>query len=136
MKRNLLFFMPVLMLLSFCLNVSAAGPVRVEVLYMNHPPMQPAIRQLTDVFSKYGEKVAVSWYDMDTKEGQQLMAKKGLAEHVPLIIWINGSQTAQKGQKTVDFAGFPAGSGPGFFQGDWTMQDLSAALDRAISPRR
>jgi hypothetical protein len=37
------------------------------------------------VFSKYGEKIAVSWYNVDTGEGQQIMAKKGLADHVPLI---------------------------------------------------
>ena len=136
MKRTLFLCMAVLMLLNFCLNASASGLVRVEVLYMNHPPMQPTIRQLKDVFSRYGEKIEVSWYDVDTREGQQLTAKKGLAEHVPLIIWIRGSHTAQTGQGMVTFAGFPAGSGPGFFQGDWTMQDLSAALDRAISPRR
>ena len=130
-------FICTLIFMIFCFVVNAqAGIVRVEVLYMNHPPMQPTIGQLKGVFSKYGEKIAVSWYDVDTREGQQLMAKKGLHEHVPLMIWIQGSQTAQTGRGTVAFAGFPSGSGPGPFQGDWTMQDLKAALDRAISPGR
>jgi len=120
-----------------CFGVNAhAGIVRVDVLYMNHEPMQPTMRELKAVFSKYGEKIAVSWYDADTKEAQQFAAGKGLHEHVPLNIWIDGAQSVKLGRKVVRFAGFPSGSGPGPFQGDWTMQDLKAALDQAISTRR
>ncbi len=136
MKRDLFLCIAVLVLLGFSLDVSASGPVRVEVLAMNHPPMQPVIRQLKDLFSKYGEKIAVSWYDVDTREGQQLMAIKGLTGHVPLVIWIQGSNTAKTGQKSVTFAGFPSGSGPEPFEGEWTMRDLSSALDQTISSRR
>jgi hypothetical protein len=35
------------------------------------------------------------------------------------------------GTKKVQFVGFPTGSGPAFFQGKWTVDDLKAALDQA-----
>jgi hypothetical protein len=121
----------------FCLGLNAhAASVHVDVLYMNHAPMQPTIRELRAVFSKYGEQIAVSWYDTDTKEARQFAATKGLHEHVPLSIWIDGDQSFNLGRRVVRFAGFPSGSGPGPFQGVWTMQDLSAAVDQAISGRR
>jgi len=108
----------------------------LDVLYMNHPPMQPTVREIRDVLTKYGEKVSVSWYDADTKEAQTFAAAKGLHEHIPIAIWIDDAQKIKLGPRTVTFVGFPKGSGPGPFQGDWTMQDLKTALDQAISGRR
>lgn len=130
-------FIGLLASILFCYpgDTHAVTPVQVDVLYMNHPPMQPTIKQLKELFSKYGGKITVSWHDLDTKEAQQFMAKKGIHEHVPLSIWIDGSQSAKLGKKTIQFARFPAGSGPEGFQGDWTMQDLKNALE-AISGRR
>lgn len=127
-----------LALMTFCFGVSAAraASVHVDVLYMNHAPMQPTIKELRAVFSKYGEKIAVSWYDTETKEARQFAAAKGLHEHVPLSIWIDGAQRVKLGGRVVTFSGFPSGAGPDAFQGDWTMQDIKIAIDQAISGRR
>jgi hypothetical protein len=35
------------------------------------------------------------------------------------------------GGKEIKFVGFPTGSGPAFFQGKWTLDDLKAALDQS-----
>ena len=130
-------FLCALAFMTFCFGVNAyAASVHVDVLYMNHAPMQPTIREIRAVFSRYGEKIAVSWYDADTKEARQFAATKGLHEHVPLSIWIDGAQSVKLGRRVVTFAGFPSGSGPEPFQGNWTMQDIKAALDQAISGRR
>ncbi len=131
-------FLGILVLTALCLGINAiaAGIPHAEVLYMNHGPMQPTIRELKTVFANYGDKIAVSWYDIDTGEAQQFAARKGLHEHIPLNIWIDGSQTIKLAQRTVRFSGFPSGSGPKPFQGDWTMQDLRAAIDQAISRKR
>jgi hypothetical protein len=62
------------------------------------------------------------------------MAKKGIKQHVPLIVWIDGSQVVViGGVRKVQFSGFPTGSGPVSFQGKWTMNDLKAALDQATA---
>ena len=122
-----------LFVLSFlCLGLSAhaaAKPTKIDVLYMEHGPLLETIDKLKGVFSKYGDKLSVSWYEFESKEGEQFMAKKGIKQHVPLVIWIDDSPAVTVGDRKVQFAGFPTGSGPAFFQGKWTMDDLKAALD-------
>ena len=130
MKKIGILCMLGLITLCFAVGAGAAGSVNVEVLFMNHAPMQPTVKQMRELFSGYGDRIAVTWYDLDTREGQQFMTKKGLREHVPIMIWIAGNVTVKLGQKEIRFAGFPAGSGPEAFQGKWTIQDLKTALDQ------
>jgi hypothetical protein len=122
-----------LLVFSFlCLGLSAhaaAKPTRIDVLYMEHGPLLDTIDKLKGVFSKYGDKLTVSWYEFESKEGEEFMAKKGIKQHVPLVIWIDDSPVVNINVKKVQFVGFPTGSGPAFFQGKWTMDDLKAALD-------
>ena len=113
----------------------ATTPVKVEVLYMNHGPLMDTVRKMKTLFSNYNDKLSVSWYDFDSAEGEQFMAKKGIRQHVPLIIWIDGSPVVAMGDKKVQFAGFPTGSGPAFFQGKWTMDDLKAALNQMTAKK-
>ena len=124
-----------LFVLSFlCLGLSAhaaARPTRIDVLYMEHGPLLDTIDKLKGVFSKYGDKLTVSWYEFESREGEQFMARKGIKQHVPLVIWIDDSPVVTVGAKKVQFVGFPTGSGPAFFQGKWTVDDLRAALDQA-----
>jgi hypothetical protein len=58
------------------------------------------------------------------------MAKKGVTQHVPLVIWMDGKFTIPVNGKEIKFAGFPTGSGPADFQGKWTMDDLRVALNQ------
>jgi flavodoxin len=61
------------------------------------------------------------------------MAKKGITQHVPLVIWLDGKSSVPVNGKEIKFVGFPTGSGPAFFQGKWTMNGLQAALDQITS---
>ena len=135
MKKLILSCLVVLALFSVPFAVFAAKEVKVEVLYMNHGPLLPSIEQIKQVFSKYGNKINVSWYDFESKEGEQLMAKKGITQHVPLVIWIDGKFAAPVNGKEIKFVGFPTGSGPAFFQGKWTMQDLRKVLDQMTNKK-
>jgi hypothetical protein len=131
MKKAVLC-LSVLVFLCFGFSAHAAAKTtKVEVLYMNHGPLEETVDQIKGVLSKYGDKLAVSWYDFDSREGEQFMAKKGVKQHVPLVIWIDDSPVVTVGVKKVQFVGFPTGSGPAFFQGKWTMDDLKAALDQS-----
>jgi hypothetical protein len=111
----------------------AAKPTVVDVLYMNHGPLMDTLDKMKSVFSSYGNKISVSWYDFDSREGEDFMAKKGINQHVPLVIWIDGNPVAKLGSKQVKFVGFPTGAGPSFFQGKWTIDDLRTALDQATA---
>jgi hypothetical protein len=124
-------------LMTFCLffipaSALPAPPVSVEILYMNHGPLQETIRNIRALCGGYGKALIITWYDSDSTEGEKFMAQKGIHEHVPLVIWIAGKSTVKIKGKDVLFVGFPTGSGPAFFQGKWTLSDLRAALDQTV----
>jgi hypothetical protein len=134
MKRTVIISSLVFLMLGLCLSAYAAKETKIEVLYMNHGPLMDTVNKMKSLFSRYGNKLNACWYDFDTKEGEEFMAKKGIKQHVPLIVWIDGSPLATiGGVRKVQFAGFPTGSGPASFQGKWTMDDLKAALDQATA---
>jgi hypothetical protein len=135
MKKIILSCFVILVLFSIPFTLFAAKEVKVEVLYMNHGPLLPSLEQIKEVFSRYGNKINVSWYDFESKEGEQLMAQKGVTQHVPLVIWIDGKFAVPVNGKEIKFVGFPTGSGPAFFQGKWTMEDLRKALDQMTNKK-
>jgi uncharacterized protein YxeA len=135
MKKIILSCLVVLVLFTISFTVFAAKEVKVEVLYMNHGPLLESLQQIKKVFSQYGSKITVSWYDFETKEGEQFMAKKGLTQHIPLVIWLDGKPALTVNGKEIKFVGFPTGSGPLPFQGKWTMEDLRSALDQITSKK-
>jgi hypothetical protein len=114
-------------------NSLPGEPLRIDILYMNHGPVQPTLKNLRDLFPEYGKKIAVFWHDFESDEGNQFKAKMGIREHIPLVIWVDGESTLQVNAQPVTFSGFPTGSGPAFFQGKWTIADLRKVLDRLTS---
>ena len=106
------------------------NPVQIDVLYMNHGPMQPTLRELRALFPEYGDKLAVSWYDFESDEGESFKSKMGISHHTPLAIWVDGRSELMNNGCTIKFEGFPTGSGPSFFQGKWKLEDLAIILDR------
>jgi len=135
MRRILIGCILALSVVAFATSIYAAKPTKIEVLYMNHGPLQATISKVKEVLSGFGDKLTVSWYDFDSAEGEKFMAKKGIKQHIPLVIWIDESPVATLGEKKVQFVGFPTGSGPAFFQGKWTMNDLKAALDQTTAKK-
>jgi hypothetical protein len=135
MKKAIALSFVVLFLLLIPFTLFAAKEVKVEVLYMNHGPLQSSLEQIKQVFSTYGNKINVSWYDFESKEGEQFMAKKGINQHVPLVIWMDGKFTIPVNGKEIKFVGFPTGSGPAFFQGKWTIEDLRQVLNQITNKK-
>ncbi len=76
MKKTIFSCLVVLVLFSVPVTVFAAKEVKVEVLYMNHGPLLESLQQIKNVFSQYGSKITVSWYDFETKEGNSSWPKK------------------------------------------------------------
>ena len=104
--------------------------VQIDVLYMNHGPLQPTLRELRTLFPEYGDKLTVSWYDADSDEGERFKSKMGISHHTPLVIWVDGRSELMSNGRTIKFEGFPTGSGPSFFQGKWRLEDLATILNR------
>ncbi len=130
MKKGILVCSLVLTLVCIPWVAIGANPVKIEILYMNHGPLQDSLKEIQNVFSRYKGKVNVSWYDFESKEGEEFMVKKGITQHVPLVIWMDNQVKFKVDGKDMVFAGFPTGSGPAFFQGKWTMADLQKVLDQ------
>lgn len=123
------------LLCGFISSGKAAAPLHIDVLYMNHGPLQPTLERMRDTFAFYGDKVQVNWYDFESQEGAAFMAQKGISNHVPLEIWLDGKDTLTLDGRQVRFSGFPTGAGPGFFQGQWTLEDLGKVIDALTTGR-
>jgi hypothetical protein len=130
MKKGFLLFIIAVFLVSIPLIAGAVKPVKIEVLYMNHGPLQASLQEIRNVFSQFKGKIVVSWYDFESKEGEEFKAKKKIIQHIPLVIWMDDQVKFKVDGKDTVFAGFPTGSGPAFFQGKWTMSDLQKVLDQ------
>lgn len=130
MKKMVLSCLIVLVLFVIPFTSVDAQGIKAEVLYMDHGPLLDSLEQIRGVFSGYGNQINVSWYDFESKEGERFMVKKGINQHIPLVIWLDGKSSFPVNGKEVKFVGFPTGSGPAFFQGEWTMEDLRNALDQ------
>lgn len=133
MKKLILSCFMALSLFWIPSNSFSIEPIRIDVLYMNHGPMQPTLRELRNLFPAYGDKIVLFWHDFESEEGYLFKTQKGIKRHTPLVIYIDGQSTLQVNGKPVSFSGFPSGSGPSFFQGKWNIGDLEMALDQATS---
>jgi hypothetical protein len=123
-------------LVLFPVAAYCGNAVRVDVLYMNHGPLLSTLEEIKAVVARFGPRVAVTWHDSETDEGQKFMARKHLAGHIPLVIWMNDEIEHRVNGKEVAFTGFPTGSGPAFFQGKWTVDDLKRVLERLTAKNR
>ena len=134
MKRIVIVFI-VLIIFAIALAAGATQKVSVEILYMNHGPLQSTLKEIDNIFAQHKYKITVSRYDFDSPDGERFKTKKGINQHVPLMIWIAGKNTVSIKGKEILFSGFPTGSGPEFFQGKWTMEDLRAALNQVTQKK-
>ena len=122
----------VLFLLVLVAPAQAEQPAKVEVLFMNHGPLRATLNNLRTLFAKYEGKITVSWHDFESEDGEAFMKAKGVTEHIPLIIWINGTYSLNVNGSETSFRGFPSGTGPAMFQGAWDMDLLDKALEQAV----
>lgn len=135
MTRVYLILLAALAAVSISPNLSAAKPVKVEVLYMNHGPLRDTLNRVKGIFAGFGNELDVAWHDFENPDGARFKAEKGITRHVPLMIWIENSSVVKIGEREVRFIGFPTGAGPEFFQGKWTIDDLRSALLQATLRR-
>jgi hypothetical protein len=112
-----------------------AGP-RIDILYLNHPPVQPVVRDIDEVLASYQEKITVRRLDAESEEGRKFAAAKGLTGHVALAVLFDGTPEVHMNGRTVRFEGFPQGRSPlASAQGNWNMDDLRAAIELQTAAR-
>jgi hypothetical protein len=132
MKSLIIFFFLTIniCLLSTPLTAISASPVKLEILYMNHGPMQPTIRNIKNLLPEYKEKISVQWFDADLGSGKNFMKRKKIRGHIPMLILINGKKSFRINNKDIIFQGFPTGASPfKAVEGNWAISDLRQLLD-------
>ena len=109
--------------------------IQVDILFLEQQPgVREALSQVESVLGVFSRRVEVTRYDLDTTEGAAFAEDKGLTAPVPLVIFINGSQTFEVDGRTVTFAGLPQGEGTGMVpDGSWTIADFAWVLTTAGS---
>jgi hypothetical protein len=133
--KKIIFCFIVFVLVTVGLAAAGEQKVSVEILYLNHGPLQSTLKDIDNICAQYKDKITVSRYDSESPEGERFKSKKGITQHVPLMIWIAGENAVSINGKEIKFSGFPSGSGPAFFQGKWTMDDLRSALNKATQKK-
>ena len=112
----------------------AAGGPRVEIAFLNHPPVITALTEVDKLLVSYGDKITVIRYDLETDQGAAFAKSKGLRGHFPIAIFINGASDIKLKDHTVKFFSFPQGTGTFMVaSGSWTVDDLRQAIDQALS---
>lgn len=109
----------------------ADGPVLVEIISLDHAPVRPAVEEASGLVAEYGEDVTLSTYHFDTPDGDSFAEERGITDHTPIVIFIDGESEFEIDSRTVRFLSFPQGGGTGLVaDGDWTIDDLRTVLDR------
>ena len=131
-----------LIALGAVLMAAAAGPIVasqpvVEVIALEHGPVQNALKPVRDVLAKYAGRVRVVELNAESPEGEKRLKAVGLKGHIPIALLIDGSKTYKTAQgKTVEFVNFPAAAGnPMGLNGAWTVADFEEALRRAVGEK-
>ena len=133
--KKIIFCLIVFVLATIGLAAAGEQKLSVEIIYLNHGPLQSTLKDIDSICAQYKDKITVSRYDFESPEGERFKNKKGITQHVPLMIWIDGKNSVSLNGKEIKFSGFPTGSGPAFFQGKWTMDDFRNALNEATQKR-
>lgn len=110
------------------LSAGQEKTVQLEILYMNHGPMQPTIREIQAMIQRYPGRIEARWFDFDQDAGRRFMKAKNLQGHIPLLVYINGAPAYNIQGREVTFMGFPSGAGPYQFQGKWSLKDLETVI--------
>jgi hypothetical protein len=114
-------------------TTATPGAPKVEIAFLNHPPVLGALTEVDKLLASYGDKVVVIRYDLETDQGAQFAKSKGLTGHVPLAIFVNGAMEIKLKDRTVKFYSFPQGKGTWMVaSGSWTVEDLRQTIDQAL----
>jgi hypothetical protein len=113
---------------------AASNAPKVEIAFLNHPPVLGALTEVDKLLASYGDKLTVIRYDLETDQGAAFAKSKRLAGHVPLAIFVNGAMEVKLKERAVKFYSFPQGQGTLMAAGGtWTVEDLRQTLDQALT---
>jgi len=105
-----------------------AGAVNVEIFYLPHRPAESVVEKIEQTLAG-SNFVKIKKYSFDDNSSEALIKKYNLVSHMPVAIFINGTDTYSIEGKEVVFRNFPKGDSfvPNF-EGGWSYEDLKKVV--------
>ena len=116
------------MFLASCGGTPADPAHLVEIFYLPHPPAEAIVTKADAVLAKY-PKFTVHKCVFGDQSCQSLVDTYSLQDHMPVAIFIGGTDTFTVNGKKIQLRNFPAGDAfiPSF-EGGWSYDDLDKIL--------
>ena len=101
------------------------APVQLLVVGMlTHLPFkQSVLPAIEGALSDVGDSVGAQFVDATRPEGKAILSAHGIHEHLPVVMFLNGSSRADWEGREVELRGFPGKS--------WSREALAAVLRKA-----
>jgi len=129
---------PIVMLtaaiLLYWTQIAAAAQPVVEIISLDHWPVQDALKPVRATLSKFADKIQIIELDADTVDGKKRIKSVGQKGHIPALILIDGKYRYTRSDGTdVEFINFPAAAdSPMGLSGRWTAQDIEYTLNQKL----
>lgn len=106
------------------------APVQLLVVGMvTHLPFKESVLPAIEgALADAGELAGVRFVDATRDEGKAILAAHGVHEHLPVVMFLNGTSRARANGRDVDLRGFPGKT--------WTREDLADVLRNAAPSAR
>lgn len=100
----------------------------VEVFYLPHPPVDPIREKIESILLKFPE-YKLKEYDFYDKNNKQKIENYNLMGHIPVAIFIGGTNTFLINGQEITFKNFPKGDAfVPTLEGSWNYDDLEKVL--------
>lgn len=106
-------------------GIRPEAPVQLLVIGMvTHLPFKQSVMPAIEgALEEEGAKVGARFVDATRPEGKALLAAHGIEEHLPVVMFLDGTSRVEIGDREIDLRGFPGDT--------WSQEDLAAALQQA-----
>ncbi|MGD9809327.1 MAG: hypothetical protein AB7E76_03285 [Deferribacterales bacterium] len=115
----------------FLVSLTAfAAPVNIEIFFLPHRPAVAVVEKIEQALTGL-DYITIKKYSFDDKAAKKLIDKYNLHDHMPVAVFINGSDTHKANGKDITFRNFPKGDAfvPSF-EGVWSYSDIRHVAER------
>ena len=108
-------------------GVRPEAPVQLLVVGMlTHLPFKQSILpEIEGALGALGDAVGARFVDATQPEGKAILSAHGVTEHLPVVMFLNGTSLNTVQGREVDLRGFPGAT--------WSREDLESVLRQAVA---
>ncbi len=112
----------------------AATAFDVEIVALDHWPIQNALKQTRKLLESYGGQIKITEMDAESSAGKARLKKSGIKGHIPVVIFVDGKYRHKVNGREVIFKYFPVDSeSPMNIDGKWSAEDVKAVIEQKLN---